>query len=656
MDEDYDYSDEEIEMPESEKAPKEPELPEAVAKGGRCESKDIYYAVVPGSSPEKFHLVDERPLESESAADKANTKKEREAYAVNVFRRYNEQAREWQIYQIKINNTRIQPALETVLEGYPGLTQYELGTFSAPFHPFFHRWTDFTSYIDKETDRETLEVLQLLYNVLSQELAESLRRAEQVKATGHVAYADVALVFNPGELAFRSEDGLRAAGVIRSCRYGILNTACGPRPAFIVGVDVVDWDGRRCGLSAQEWHIFKYEGLRALTALDVSPMKDHHEQMEIRASLIERGRIFEKLRGQVFMAYTNEHEERVNDRTIIDARAYHKHGPRSFPNYANLGEIGRLTWAQSMNRYSSNPHDTTLAPMDVDLKPLTDDQCLLAVPTVKCFSIENKTWAQLDLTKFHEIPWSERAFESLVLDAEEKDLLLALVDREDLNKDKPFDDFISGKGQGMIMLLCGPPGVGKTLTAESVAEHLRRPLYKVGASDLGISARSVETCLNTALKLCTHWSAVLLIDEADVFMEARTSNNIQRNELVSVFLRQLEYFGGIMILTTNRIRSIDSAFESRIDITLTYNALTEADRVQVWKNFLAKFDAADLDIDESGVAELATWDFNGRQIKSAIKTARILAAKKKMPLNVRHLNVVMNLRKKALGMMGGEAA
>lgn len=83
------------------------------------------------------------------------------------------------------------------------------------------------------------------------------------------------------------------------------------------------------------------------------------------------------------------------------------------------------------------------------------------------------------------------------------------------------------------MLLCGPPGVGKTLTAESVAEHLRRPLYKVGAGDLGITARSVENCLNLALKLCSHWGAVLLIDEADVFMEARTANNIQRNELVS---------------------------------------------------------------------------------------------------------------------------
>ena len=139
----------------------------------------------------------------------------------------------------------------------------------------------------------------------------------------------------------------------------------------------------------------------------------------------------------------------------------------------------------------------------------------------------------------------------------------------------------------MIMLLCGPPGVGKTLTAEAVSEHLRRPLYKLGAGDLGTTARIVEDNLEKALKLCGHFGAVLLLDEADVFMEARTSNNLQRNELVSVFLRLLEYYKGIMVLTTNRMRSIDTAFESRIDITLSYSSLTEADRQRVWRNFLA---------------------------------------------------------------------
>jgi hypothetical protein len=53
----------------------------------------------------------------------------------------------------------------------------------------------------------------------------------------------------------------------------------------------------------------------------------------------------------------------------------------------------------------------------------------------------------LDLKKLHEIPWSEKAFDSLVLGTEEKDLLLALVDQEEFKHSKPFDDFIKGKGR-----------------------------------------------------------------------------------------------------------------------------------------------------------------------------------------------------------------
>jgi SpoVK/Ycf46/Vps4 family AAA+-type ATPase len=225
-------------------------------------------------------------------------------------------------------------------------------------------------------------------------------------------------------------------------------------------------------------------------------------------------------------------------------------------------------------------------------------------------------------------PMGRTPFDSLVLAQDEKDLLLALVDRDHFTATKSFEDFIEGKGQGMIMLLCGPPGVGKTLTAESVAEHLRRPLYKLGAGDLVTDAHRVEAKLSEALKLCAHFGAVLLIDEADVFMEARSSNNLQRNKLVSVFLRLLEYYSGIMILTKNRVNSIDTAFESRVDITLSYNRLTETDRKQVWQNFLATFEADTVNIGEADLIKLVRWDFNSRQIKSAIKTARILATKK----------------------------
>ena len=637
------------------------DLAEAVETGKRCDSKDLYF-VPRDQDPEHFYWSDEKPLDYGMTSDQGKTKKAREAFAVNVFHTFNEREDEWRVTEVRVNSALLQETLENILEGYPGLTQHELKSFFPPFLPFHHRWQGLIGYIQGvDATSETRKHLQLLVSVLEPLLKSSFDAAREVEKTRHIAFDNLPLLYIPGMPVL--DHASNAAGILRSCH---LRKPLG-RPAYYdINVDVVDWDGRRCGLLSQLWRVDEFRGLRALTALEVSPLDGLPDEQEIREKLISRGRIFEKLRGHFFMAFTDDHEERINERMVIDARAYHKY-EAGFPVYTSLSEIGQLTWAQSMNRQSSSvPVPPRLpgppgapgapeAPIQVDMSPMTDEQCLLASPMVKCFNISKKRWETLDVTKIHEISWAQKAFDSLVLDQEEKNLLLALVDRDQFNRDKTLSDFVGGKGQGMIMLLSGPPGVGKTLTAETVSEHLRRPLYKLGAGDLGIDAHRVEACLERALNLCAHFGAVLLIDEADVFMEARTSNNLQRNELVSVFLRLLEYYNGIMILTTNRMRSIDSAFESRIDITLSYNSLTEADRKQVWRNFLATLDPKDVDIGETDLIKLAQWDFNGRQIKSAIKTARILAGKMGEQLNVRHLNVVLKLRSKALGLMGGEA-
>lgn len=72
----------------------------------------------------------------------------------------------------------------------------------------------------------------------------------------------------------------------------------------------------------------------------------------------------------------------------------------------------------------------------------------------------------LQVSGIEDIAWDEEAFDSLVLPNEEKDLLLAFSESK-INREVEFDDFITGKGKGIIMLLSGPPGTGKTLTAES---------------------------------------------------------------------------------------------------------------------------------------------------------------------------------------------
>ena len=97
---------------------------------------------------------------------------------------------------------------------------------------------------------------------------------------------------------------------------------------------------------------------------------------------------------------------------------------------------------------------------------LTNDQLLLCSASLKGYSLKNKKWLTFSIGFVSDIVYSETAFENLVLPEAHKELILALAESQVQHRDT-FDDVIQGKGKGMIMLLSGPPGVGKTLTAES---------------------------------------------------------------------------------------------------------------------------------------------------------------------------------------------
>lgn len=174
----------------------------------------------------------------------------------------------------------------------------------------------------------------------------------------------------------------------------------------------------------------------------------------------------------------------------------------------------------------------------------TDDEYLIASPVVLGFAFGEKLWLEFTVSGIKEIVWNEGAYESLVLEDNTKDIVKALVESHKYKAAESIDDVIQGKGKGLVAVLHGPPGTGKTLTAEGIAELLKCPLYMVTAGELGTDSRALEAELEKVLNLAHSWGAVLLLDEADVFLEKRTIQDIHRNALVSIFLRLLEYFQG----------------------------------------------------------------------------------------------------------------
>jgi SpoVK/Ycf46/Vps4 family AAA+-type ATPase len=195
------------------------------------------------------------------------------------------------------------------------------------------------------------------------------------------------------------------------------------------------------------------------------------------------------------------------------------------------------------------------------------------------------------------------------------------------------------------MLLHGGPGTGKTLTAESVAELIGKPLYRVTCGDMGTNPEAVEKYLEAVLLIGRTWECVVLLDEADVFLEERSQTDLQRNALVSVFLRVLEYYEGILILTTNRVGTFDEAFKSRIQLAIHYPALDENGRLEIWSNFINELDETKAKVDQlkNKICVLARSNLNGRQIQSTVKTAMQLAEFRDVPLDYTHFERVLEI-------------
>lgn len=186
-------------------------------------------------------------------------------------------------------------------------------------------------------------------------------------------------------------------------------------------------------------------------------------------------------------------------------------------------------------------------------------------------------------------------------------------------------DFIENKGKGLIFLLHGKPGVGKTYTAECIAEHVRRPLLPITCADIGVEPNEVEDRLVRWFKIARSWDAVMLLDEADIYMEYRQIHDLNRNNLVASFLRAIEYYEGILFLTTNRVGTFDEAFLSRINLAIYYPDFQDDERERIWHNYFDKLEreASNRFYVPEGTKDYATESdavkdlkWNGREIRN----------------------------------------
>lgn len=331
-----------------------------------------------------------------------------------------------------------------------------------------------------------------------------------------------------------------------NCRHGSYERTPQGEEYYLMTGQIVSHDGRNFGIGTKSFKIPKFEGSKKIDSLPSYPLSCHRSEETIRQQLIERGRKFSR-----FISFTcQEHVGMgVTEKEGPMHRTEIKFEVLPEPSFSQTQNANRSYQATgrvildpvAFRMYNPNMRLLLNPMVQKILKPeeLVPEELLICSHRILGFSLAKKEWGAFAVSTLKEIVWNEAAFNKLKIEPKHRDIICSLV-KGHRNDTDAFDDIIKGKGGGLIGLLSGSPGVGKTLTAEVVAEVTHRPLYMTSAGELGTDVARVDSRLQMVLDISKRWGCVLLIDEVDVFLQARNELDLVRNAFVSVWLRRLE--------------------------------------------------------------------------------------------------------------------
>lgn len=289
-----------VEFSEAEKAATLTDDGELAPKGSICEVKEIFDTKT-SSCACCTEWVDEKPGIDRA---KENEAAESRRSQFSIIRRMTPHgAGGWRTHSLLINSRSIQAALAKVFKGYSvTYADDHILELTPNYIPFCHRWDKLLEVEQNEPDADIKRHLTLLRSTLENDLAESLKRRDLVIRTGLASFDDLELLFEPGQTVILGDtESNMAAGIIREVAkrgYG--------EPYYLMKVDTTAWDGQRFGLNEKEWQLNTFEGTRKVHSLHISPLHMHPNREKISRELIERGKMYERLRGQHFLAYASD--------------------------------------------------------------------------------------------------------------------------------------------------------------------------------------------------------------------------------------------------------------------------------------------------------------------------------------------------------------
>ncbi|KAK6085114.1 AAA family ATPase [Seiridium cupressi] len=511
-------------------------------------------------------------------------------------------------------SSRVRPVGETDSD-----SSYEV---SAPYLFWYFARSERSSALSEMSDEHS-ELMILLGDFLEKSQELNYQQVSDGLEQGRISKNRLQYLFRPGTVMVSFADGLPQGYIVRD----FAGVAVEGNEFIEVDESFIRKSGRRAVLRFPTHEQDKEVQVTSLTSYPIALAQD-----DLLSKLDRRATLFWGFRTHRLVQYIHEVYRSEPQRYIVDYKTYRR---------VHKISAGILRDTVDRNELLFDPNTGP-----------TGNYRYLFPPETIAYNLERKSWEDIAIHFISEVQWDKKAFDNLVLsDNRTKELIHALITTKLAAEKGQGADLIKGKGYGLIMLLHGGPGTGKTITAEAVAEIAEKPLYRVTCGDIGTKPQEVERYLELVFYLGRTWDSVILLDEADVFLEQRGLSDLDRNALVSVFLRVLEYFEGILVLTSNRVGTFDEAFKSRIQLALHYPNLNVPQRRKIWRTFLNRLRSiavGQIDYDDifDNLDDLARRDINGRAIRNALTTARQLAQYRRQIMTFADLEYVINVASK----------
>lgn len=435
--------------------------------GQKCEFK-AYHETIKDGIPKSEQV--EEPFAGQSSL-------EDDAYALIIKRTF--QQGEPKKTSLTINSPHILQAFREVIRSYdPVASDFTSSlTLHGPFTMLVHYWDELNGYRRSLSHGDGRQHLDLLFEFMERELEADRNEALKMIQKRQITFKNAWVMYRPGDILYQEYKG---EPWLLVCNRAVYEDQRDEGPYLEVHAVYTDHNGTVVGdaqhvVKLSQRALFPQEDPVAILDLPIYPRRF----VPVGDSLERRL----KVRGEKFLSFKDKSTSRYNG-----PAEWLKGPPSDFYDlmgckyrgvwlpYSETGRVilDRKTFGdeQRMNR--------------TNIK-LADPKFWLCPPYTYGYSLGLKEWVRLLVDKVQDAGWIPNSWDRLVLPGKEKALLRSLVSSHEYS-DNPRDQ-TQQKGKGLVVLLHGTPGSGKTLTAEVAAEASKKALLATSIGELNQSSR-----------------------------------------------------------------------------------------------------------------------------------------------------------------------